>query len=293
MRKNCDLTLSVKSLSQISSVVLSTVPRSVAAAQFTRMSSRPKLASALSMKLRPSSMRSRSARTNSVGQPEPLSALAMRSPRSTLRPQIARPAAPRAANSRATASPSPCVPPVIAATLPANCPAVPSAAIAPSLLQSARMLRQSMRYFKFGQLGRAGESGRERGAHRTDRRRLDGQGARGGVSQRAHGVRPRAGGAGARDGGRRQSRLGRGGGAQSRFCPLERRLARGGRRPAGRRGRHHRAEPRAPRHRARGAGCRQARVLREAAREYRSGNQGDGRRPPRPRACPRWSASTT
>jgi hypothetical protein len=33
---------------------------------------------------------------------------------------MARPAAPRAANNRAIASPSPCVPPVIAATLPAS-----------------------------------------------------------------------------------------------------------------------------------------------------------------------------
>ena len=72
IRKNCDFTFNVNSVSQISSVVLSTVPRSVAAAQFTRMSSRPKLASALSMKWRPSSMRSRSACTNSVGQPDTL-----------------------------------------------------------------------------------------------------------------------------------------------------------------------------------------------------------------------------
>ena len=38
-----------------------------------------------------------------------------------LRPQMTTPAAPRSANMRAIASPSPCVPPVTTATLPANC----------------------------------------------------------------------------------------------------------------------------------------------------------------------------
>ena len=48
-------------------------------------------------------------------------------------------------------------------------------------------------------------------------------------------------------------------------------------RPAGRRDRHHRAERRPSRDRARRARRRQAGLLREAAREHRGRDQGDGR----------------
>ena len=64
---------------------------------------------------------------------------------------------------------------------------------------------------------------------------------------------------------------------QPRLCPLDRRLARRGRRPAGRCGRHHRAQRRARRDRARSARRRQAGLLREAARQHRGRDQGDGR----------------
>ena len=194
-------------------------------------------------------MRSRSAWTNSVGQPAPLISRAICSPRSTLRPQIASPAAPRAANSRATASPSPWVPPVIAATLPANCPAVASAAMPLSLLQTP--LRTPVAPAHARPKDAAWQAGGGRAVNEL-RIGLVGAGWMGKAHAVAyrnvpHGVRPRAGGADARGGRRRQSGLGRGGGAQPGLRPLDRGLARGGRRPAGRRGRHHRAERRAPR----------------------------------------------
>ena len=83
------------------------------------------------------------------------------------------PAAPRAASSRAVASPRPCVPPVIAATLPANCskngPCAIIASLGPEPSSCARrMLGQR------GCLGKlavtAGEAN-DGGSHRADRRR--------------------------------------------------------------------------------------------------------------------------
>src|SRR5262249_37030229 len=76
------------------------------------------LPSAAATTLRQSSTTPRSACTYSVGQPSTLNRSATRLPFSALRPQITSPFAPRSANSVATPSPSPCLPPVTIATFP-------------------------------------------------------------------------------------------------------------------------------------------------------------------------------
>src|SRR5262249_21724638 len=90
-------------------------------AALTRIWTFPKALSALAITLRTASMSARSHSTKTPSQPTLVSSLATARPRALLRPQTSTPAAPRAANRRAAASPSPCVPPVTTANLPANC----------------------------------------------------------------------------------------------------------------------------------------------------------------------------
>src|SRR5215211_560295 len=55
--------------------------------------------------------------TKRVGVPSPVSSLASASPRSADRPASTSPVAPRSTSLRATASPSPCVPPLMIVTV--------------------------------------------------------------------------------------------------------------------------------------------------------------------------------
>ena len=121
MRKNGARVLTANMRSNSSGEVSKSVPRSVMPAALTSTSTRPKARSAAAITARVSSMTARSARTNSARQPCRARSAATARPRSALRPQMTRPRTPRSANRRATASPSPCVPPVTTATLPSSC----------------------------------------------------------------------------------------------------------------------------------------------------------------------------
>ena len=119
IRKKGARTFTANIVSKSSGEVLSRLPRVDMPAAFTRMSTRPKRASACAMIRRTSSMTPRSAPTTSTGTP--LSAVissATFRPLAASRPTVTIPAAPALAKSRAMAAPTPCVPPVTTATFP-------------------------------------------------------------------------------------------------------------------------------------------------------------------------------
>ena len=124
------------------------------------------------------------------------------------------------------------------------------------------------------------------------RQRLHGAQPRPRLPDRAGRVRPADdAGAGAA---RRRQRRGRGEGrGRARLRPLDRRLARAGRRPRGRPRRHHHAQHAPPADRAGRDRRRQAGLLREAAGAERARRQARWSTPPSRRACRPWSASTT
>src|SRR5438445_7547984 len=119
IRKNGARTLIANMRSNNSGLVLSRFPRSVRPAAFTRISTRPYLASACAKTARQWSTFCRSATTKVTGTPvSAVIAWATASPLSRSRPQVMMPAAPAWAKSLATAAPRPWVPPVTTAIFP-------------------------------------------------------------------------------------------------------------------------------------------------------------------------------
>ena len=120
IRKNGARTLTANMASNSAGSVSQIDPRSVRPAELTRISMRPNALSAAATIFSASSVTARSAGTKIALAPIFSSAALTFSPRAALRPVTTRPAAPRSANRRAMASPSPWVEPVTIATLPSS-----------------------------------------------------------------------------------------------------------------------------------------------------------------------------